>query len=165
MSTSREIKFRAWDDFQQRYVFEGFHIVGEVTCFGGMEEVISDTWQARRVAKQYETTIEAWNDFTFEQYTGLNDSKGRPIYEGDIMASRGNYMTDECDEDGNYPDLHNVVVWSTAYTRFGLLPVDEYANVIKSGGDPRDQYLWVCSLTTFREVIGNVRQNPELLVS
>jgi hypothetical protein len=40
---SRSIKFRAWDKFQQTYVFSGFHICGEVTCFGGMEQEISNT--------------------------------------------------------------------------------------------------------------------------
>ena len=50
---SRSIKFRAWDKFQQTYVFSGFHICGEVTCFGGMEQEISITWEERSAQMGY----------------------------------------------------------------------------------------------------------------
>lgn len=164
MSTAkREIKFRVWRDGfvwpHDRRKQEGTWLWDRYISLDGKSyhddyEIISD-----HSLEEYGGKIH------IEQFTGLKDSKGQDIYEGDIMASRGDYMTDVCDEDGNYPDLHNVVVWSTKYTRFGLLPVDEYNSVLKSGGNPSDQHLWSCSLTAFREVIGNVRQNPELFTS
>ena len=69
----KELKFRMWDKFQKKYVFEGFHVCGEVTCVGGMEIVISETWEKRKKALGYETSLEAWNDFEIEQFTGATD--------------------------------------------------------------------------------------------
>ena len=86
---NNEIKFRAWDKFQNKYVFTGFHICGEVCAFGGMESVIDETWKERSAKLGYTSTIEAWNDFEFEQYTGLNDSNNVDIYHKDKIKITG----------------------------------------------------------------------------
>jgi hypothetical protein len=91
-------------------------------------------------------------------FTGLIDRNGRYIYEGDVMASRGNYITDELDENGNYIELYCVVVWNTYMSRFGLIPVKDY----KSYKDDEIGRLWCCSITTFKEVIRTIFDEPTL---
>jgi hypothetical protein len=129
----REIKFRAYDDFQKKYVFVGFHIVGEVTCFGGMEHVIQETAKERMPARGYKTTLEAWNDFSFEQFTGVRDKDGKDIYFGDLVrAPSGNIFE---------------VIWYEDEMRIALKYKDTIYN-FNAG---------------LYELVGNIHENPELL--
>lgn len=140
----REIKFRACDKFQKKYVFTGFHICGEVSAFGGMESVIYETWKERSEALGYSSTIEAWDDFEFEQFTGMVDVNKKDIYESDILKS----IKDDV--------LFN---WLVVFEHgcFGIknIGVDGFL------GD----FFHINSVYFFddREIIGNVNENPELL--
>lgn len=83
----KQNRYRAFDSFQNKYVFVGFHIVGEVTCFDGIEHIISETAKERNTAKGYTCSIEAWNDFSFEQWLERTDTNGVDVYEGDRVRA------------------------------------------------------------------------------
>jgi hypothetical protein len=110
----REIKFRAWDKERNRMLEFGLF---DLDC------------------GQWDTEIGSINDFPIMQYTGLKDKKGKEIYEGDIVKSRG------------YNDINEeerVFIETVEFNGGEFLPICE---------EPSENY----------EVIGNIYENPELL--
>ena len=131
----REIKFRAWDKKEKQMIDinyleiyddldkKGFHSVGEV--------LNNEDWEVM-------------------QYTGLKDSKGKEICEGDIVRVR--------EEDGFQDDwsIHKVVYEAEEYKypAFDLQPqIDFESNALQYFTDIDGEI----------EVIGNIYENPELL--
>jgi hypothetical protein len=118
----RDIKFRAWDKVCECYLGASFeiHSIGCVSYKGA--------WIPRSV--------------DIEQFTGLLDSNGVEIYEGDIILS---------EHDGSV-----VVEWSERAAKFGVHVLRHHTYSIekkpKLRAIPRDGI-----------VIGNVHQNSELL--
>lgn len=139
---NREINFRFWDEKTKRFYYLY------------LNEIIG-----------LERTISVPKNVIIQQYTGLKDSKGKEIYEGDIMASRGNYYTDSRTKNGKPIDIYCVVVWNKKSSRFGFKPIDEYLEQLKKPINPELDSVWSCDLDGFKEVIGNVFENPKLLHS
>mgnify|MGYP001579748846 FL=1 len=82
----REIKFRAWDKIDKKmYSDVGLSLIGVQVYahpnFQPPEEIILDRGR---------------DCFEINQFTGLIDSKGREIYEGDIVTCI--FMTKEGDK-------------------------------------------------------------------
>jgi len=144
---NNRIKFRIWDKVEKEWLDpDSFALSGNGNGL---------------LFKDYNEWIQFNSeDFEIQQFTGEYDSKNIPIYEGDIMASRGNYITDELDKNGKFPDLFCVVVWNKNHTRFGLKAIEDYKDY-----DPNGEFshVWTCYLSTFKEVIGNIYENPKLL--
>lgn len=122
----REIKFRAWDDDGGRMLtHEHENLAGdllEAAMSGGMPIM---------------------------QYTGLKDSKGREIYEGDII----HYINTKChgwqlEETRN--NFKGVVEWNDSDITFD---VNSTINSIRLS-----EWHYECC-----RVIGNIYENPELL--
>lgn len=128
---SREIKFRGLDKPGKKmlYGLPAYLDIRPVATIrhieyepGSMDEIIPET---------------------LGQYTGLKDSTGKEIYEGDIVK-----ITQTCDYTGDETIIIAGIVWcartlrwrlGNEYKKFGL----EFAEDI--------------------EVIGNIHENPELV--
>ena len=121
---SRVIKFRAWDrENQVMHVFDSLRMMDNGVFFENSNFNMGD----------------GHNDDTeavLMQFTGLKDSKGVDIYEGDIMEF-------DAKEWGNSENNRSAVAFS---------PVSGWMGV----GYPSDWHQWV-------SVIGNIHQHPELL--
>ena len=77
MGASR-FKFRAWDRTTKQFIPGPFALIGETTMFGLLD--------------QY--SLEGMNDLVMMQFTGLKDSVGTDIYEGDIVKADWGYGED-----------------------------------------------------------------------
>jgi uncharacterized phage protein (TIGR01671 family) len=80
----RAIKFRAWHEGRKEWLHDSRPPCGGCSILGEWCRV----------------PLEELNDVVVEQFTGLQDSKGRDIYEGDIVSGKNSYD-------------RGAVVWST----------------------------------------------------
>lgn len=94
----REIKFRAWDNYEGKWCFGyeypslgGFSLLGEVVLMGEIGKYSLDYYQHIKIM----------------QFTGLKDKKGKEIYEKDIIKMGSD-------------DKLAIVNWSTKFASFVL---------------------------------------------
>jgi len=133
----REIKFRAWDEN-----------VGVIYSWEDLKEYHSI------VAVFHAVLSGELSNCKVMQYTGLKDSQGREIYEGDIVSYRGNLITEDWEnidaEDWEYDTKVDVVTME----RFPC-----YWLKNESFGYEGEDLVTVSDT----EIIGNIHENPELL--
>lgn len=141
----RKFKFRAWDEKRKTLfeVWSGYKPKGVTRKrdffigfnHGGIE------------VSEYEGKG-AWRIFPVMQYTGIDDTNGREIFEGDIVNVY-------CDCDSEFGCSHEPrkykVVWHED-AMFELVSVDGKPSSFEFSSDYEDAY----------EVIGNIYENPEL---
>jgi len=134
----RELKFRVWDKGFSKYVHKD--TLGKIRVAMNGEVFFEDdgNWKS--------DLPDPW--FILEQFTGLQDSKGKDIYEGDIIITNNRLMDVECDL---YPA--NEVCEEIVYNQHDCA-------FCRSNQ-------WVLSLAHLSKypstIIGNINQNPEIL--
>lgn len=119
---NREIKFRAWYNNELTY-FNLFNIRSD----------------------GYLRSMDIEDGRPIMQYTGLKDSEGREIYEGDILHT----TTDDL-------KIIGVVEWMQEYCAFGITDKDG-KHVFNEG------YLMPTNDLKNTKVIGTIYENKELL--
>jgi len=147
---NRPIKFRVWDTKHKKF------LIG----IPPMEYMLDhDVWSHRDIEEDpciYLNNVFS-KDFNgrliFQQYTGLTDSKGNHIYEGDIIKEH--HFEDWGDKIG--------------YEYIGIVVYKEYSDDILYAGyktiPAKNQNIKFRgnAIQSDCEVIGNIFENPELL--
>jgi len=124
----REIKFRAWSVEEREYVY-------------------SDSFNSNYCYIERLEGFFRWADINIlEQFTGLQDAKGKDIYEGDILKLEG---------------FKFIVVWDDKESRFAPAEVDNLGQYTIGS----DYFGWPETgfIQTRIEIIGNIHENPELI--
>ena len=138
---NREIKFRAWDDINKKWLLGydkpnlgGFSMLGEVMAFGEYNKMLSSF------------NLEDWDKIILMQFTGLKDRNGKEIYEGDVIR-----CTDDADEisELNSDTGYGNVEWLNESGMWYVYEINNGIDILMQEG--------------YIEVIGNIYENPELL--
>lgn len=152
----REIKFRAWDETQNKMITDflmsdggrAFSKYRMALSFNG--EVLAFTdWELANYEESEMTNTSCYVDrFRVMQYTGLHDKNGKEIYEGDIVIC-------------TYGKWHEE---PKGLTRIGKVVYDIKTCAFKIA--VKDSAVLVSFYDTKTkdiEVIGNIYENPNLL--
>jgi uncharacterized phage protein (TIGR01671 family) len=87
-------------------------------------------------------------DLTIQQYTGLKDKNGKEIFEGDILSEQS---ANERDENWRLTTIE----WRKAYSG------EQWCEVYPNG--ELSCYYGGISQTAYKEVVGNIYENPEMV--
>lgn len=120
----REIKFRAWDK-----------TLNMIHCWAAIENHFT-----------FEELLDT-NFFEAMQYTGLKDSHGNEIYEGDILEAVFELIDGE---------LETII-------DKGVVVFKDYAFQVQTFEDHHEPLHEWAQLSEELKVIGNIYENPELL--
>jgi uncharacterized phage protein (TIGR01671 family) len=131
----REIKFRAWDKERK------------VMVDAGCPDLIMTTTGQIYIEDRYGNTINVTDRFELLQFTGLKDTNGKEIYDGDIIIVK---------------DLHDSNAFDMVWNTEKQIPIPQivkfsdtpYGVIMPSDSGQHPQW-W--------EIIGNVYENKDLL--
>jgi phage uncharacterized protein TIGR01671 len=150
----REIKFRAWVYDEEKEEDKMVNVIG--IFFKG------NSFIPHRVIIDEEEKVWLLPNSELMQFTGLKDSKGKEIYEGDIVRFyEQGYDPNEPDEERIEPETTTVLIYW-----------NENGNCLAIDWDYEDGriapvgwgYVYIRnSVFDYHEVIGNIWENPELL--
>ena len=142
----REVKYRAWDGTRWFHVISLHFLAKGVYIEGWTDD--SKHFAAGFVGDVFKALV---------QFTGLKDSKGVEIYEGDVVRSRGTFISRTPQQkevrgaDVVQTDEIGVITWDEEGADYNLSQLDNQT----IEGFPL--------LDARYEVLGNVHQTPSLL--
>ena len=149
-NSNRVIKFRAWDivNFKMILPFDLFTFRVRFAPAGTGYICYPDT------------------DAVFMQFTGLKDKNGKEIYEGDIVAIKFNHHYVDRVEWKGKPDAVGEVYWDFGGFRLNCRGTKDrrYADFWDFVADEEDGYTLVDMNLKHTKIIGNIYENPELLI-
>ena len=141
----REIKFRAWDNAEKKWLLGyeypnlgGFSMFGETMLFNEWSSIIN-----RFILQQKDRKPK---DLILMQYTGLKDKNGKEIYEGDIVKASYEIMVH-----------HESDTWGSGEFK-------NHKGIVRftNGSFWIEDQCLIGGMDTV-EIIGNIYENPELL--
>jgi uncharacterized phage protein (TIGR01671 family) len=123
----RQLKFRAWDTLAKQFIYPDRGYQGHfiLTLNGQFQNLQNGS---------------GGDEYVVQQWTGLKDSKGKEIYDGDIV--RGKFFDTEY---RHLETINSEVVWAERYACFNI-GIEEW----RYSGEPVT-------------IIGNIFENSELL--
>ena len=137
---SREIKFRAWDNYSKSFINDDEYLIGLDGKFYRMDFYSG--------IENYEDGNLIWNELdniTLSQFTGLLDKNGKEIYEGDIVCWTFNDKLKS-----------QIVFHEGCFGHLNLTGINKEHSEFIPINKVRAEYMIVC---------GNIYQNPELLTA
>ena len=150
----REIKFRAWVYDEEKEEDKMVNVIG--IFFKG------NSFIPHRVIIDEEEKVWLLQNSELMQFTGLKDSKGKEIYEGDIVRFyEQGYDPNEPDEERIEPETTTVLIYWNENGKCLAIDWDYEDGKIAPVGWG---YVYIHnSMFDYHEVIGNIWENPELL--
>ena len=130
----RQIKFRIWDELNQKMVFQSSSI--KISFFNTLRGLpLADGLPVAECTDDKDFYL--YDNMVVMQFTGLLDANGKEIYEGDILYSE-------------IIKWHYVVEWLFGGHFLRSIEEPEYPKTMMIGIDEL-------------EVLGNIYENPELV--
>ncbi|MDD7410154.1 YopX family protein [Fusobacterium gastrosuis] len=153
----REIIFRAWDRFKQRW---SNYKINDGTVY----------FMDKNTGVWYGSYNKRYKDFNLMQYTGLKDRNGKEIYEGDILLSTTEYGVFLISIGFGYSEKDNDILGAFKLKIEKQLALSQYFedfddNLIKLVNKyniPIEENNIKC-INDGWWIVGNIYENPELL--
>lgn len=142
----REMKFRFWDNEKKIY-----------TCIDGVNE---DGEPFNVVSGYTGGYADYKQNIIIEQFTGLHDSNGKEIYEGDVFKYTGDQNPELTPHYFKEYKKHNwVIEWQDSHQGFVCYCKKSVVKVKNNENIRYESIDTGLSIT----IIGNINENPELL--
>ena len=141
-------KFRAFDSLRKVMIATGYHVIGEVTMFGIIDQYIAEHLEGKSYLDRYIDVIES-------QFSGVLVKNGKEIYDGDVLGGMSYkvWLDGTKVPNSEYMSELKQVIWledSWGYiTKLPHLPKNSNSKGL------------IIPAKYFR-VIGNIFENPEL---
>ncbi|URN85847.1 YopX family protein [Acetobacterium wieringae] len=131
--------------------------------FGSLlDDDIIITKGAVEVDDDYINIVDEWSSVlpeTVGQYTGLKDSTGKRIFEGDILE-----FEDLGEEGYEYKEGFDFINTASVVFNNGRFELENFGSdnsgVLEEMNDDHEDFI---SIFTYSKIIGNIHDNPELL--
>ncbi len=149
----RVFKFRAFDKLKNKMISTGFHVIGETTMFGQIENYYFNMRE-----EQGKPTLELLNNCVVMQFTGFKDKNGNDVYEGDVVE---------------FEKKNHEIKYFSDWGMFGMVGKNRYCS--ENNIDEEKPMGSTGSSTPYKPyilneyyqkrivVVGNIYEHPELL--